>query len=291
MQTVPSSNEEASIDSYIGDYRIIDRLGKGGSALVLLGRHLRTKQEVAIKVPHPPATNAVAKIHYEAQILAALHHPHIIRMHELGMHEGEPFLVLDYASSGDLHHYFGTRTPVPLSDVVFFGKQIASALQHMHSVGILHRDIKPANMLLLRPDYLVLSDFDIAIHEQLVPVEEKRPGTIRYMAPEQFTGTVCPASDQYALAVVIYEWLCAKAPFSGMPLQVMQQHFFASPPHLQERGIDVPVEVDDVLQKALAKQPADRFPDVNTFSSALERAATASRFCMGLKDECACCCS
>jgi eukaryotic-like serine/threonine-protein kinase len=278
MQTEPIGGETTNTYKCMGNYRIIRRLGCGGSAVVLLGCHLDSGREVAIKVPHLQATDAVDKLRREARLLANLRHPHIIRAHEFGIDEGNPFLVLDYASAGDLSQRYGQNVPVPLSEVVFFAKQVASALQHMHSAGFLHRDIKPANMLLLRPDHLVLSDFDIAIDERLVPVEEKRPGTIRYMAPEQLNGSACQASDQYALAVVVYEWLCAKAPFGGMPLRVMHQHLYASPPHLPKHIIAVPVNVDEVLQKALAKDPADRFSNIHEFSLALSKAATSINF-------------
>lgn len=261
---------------YIGNYRIVRPLGEGGTALVFLGEHLHKGTRVAIKVPrHQSAASFLSR---EARLLANLSHPHIIRLHEYGRHRGLPFLVADYAPYGDLRQQYGSQRVLPLVTVRYFARQIAGALQYIHARGLLHCDIKPENLLLLRPDHLMLGDFSIATVEQYASEERRKAGTLRYMAPEQLMGIPCQHSDQYSLAIVIYEWLCGEPPFSGTALEVMRQHLSASPSRLHRAGTMLPVDIEHVLHKALAKDPVKRFSSVEEFYDALEKSSAKQHY-------------
>jgi serine/threonine protein kinase len=201
-----------------GNYRLIHLLGQGGFAEVYQGEHLRLKMFAAIKILHTHLSEeGIEAFQREAQVIAELVHPHIVRLLDFDVKEGIPFLVLDYASNGSLrqHHPRGTR--LPLSQTVNYIQQVASALQYAHDRKIIHRDVKPENMLLGSDGSILLSDFGIATiaHSTSSMSTQTSMGTISYMAPEQIQSHPRPASDQYALAIVVYQWLTGELPFQG----------------------------------------------------------------------------
>jgi serine/threonine protein kinase len=269
--------QEAEIGAWFGRYRVVQSIGEGGSAQIFLGQHVRSGQQVAIKVPRAQVKNAAYTLHSEAHLLGKLHHAHIIGMHMYGVQQNQPFLVLDYAPYGNLRHHYNLHQPLPFSRVLHFVEQISAALHYIHSKGLIHCDIKPENLLLLKPDHLVLSDFGIAVSEQALSTRKKPVGTIRYMAPEQLQGTPCRASDQYALAVLVFEWLNGKPPFTGTSLQIMQQHVSVAPPRLQRSIGVLSPSIGTVLKKALAKDPATRFSTVEEFFVALKESSRGFR--------------
>src|SRR5207244_7259461 len=142
--------------------------------------------------------------------------------------------------------------------------------------GVIHRDIKPGNILLGENKELLLSDFGnavIAHSTESMPTQDKT-GTYQYMAPEQFLGKPRPASDQYALGVVVYEWLCGELPFNGPSLlEVAVQHVQAPPPLLRAKVPSISPVIEAAVMKALAKDPKDRFESVQAFADALEQAS------------------
>ena len=153
----------------------------------------------------------------EARTLARLIHPYIIRILDFGMDGPTPFLVLDYAPNGTLRERYPRSTRLPLGQIVSYTRQIAEALAFAHQRQLVHRDIKPENLLLGRQGEALVSDFGIAI---MVDPSYSHPsqeiaGTLAYIAPEQLNGLPQPASDQYGLAVVIYEWITGVCPFEG----------------------------------------------------------------------------
>ena len=154
-------------------------------------------------------------------------------------------------------------------------KQVADALQYAHEQKFIHRDVKPENMLLGRRDEVLLSDFGIATvaHSSGSISTHEAVGTLTYMAPEQIEGHPRPSSDQYALAVVVYEWLCGSRPFEGSPTEVMVQQLSMSPPPLHEKVATIPLEVEQVVLRALAKDTKARFASVRDFAAALEQAS------------------
>lgn len=261
----------------IGNYRILRPLGQGGSAKVLLGRHLYLGTQSAIKVPHSELSyDVLRKLRVEARLMAQLKHPHIVAIHDFGMEGLLPYFVMDYAPYGTMRQQYPTHQAIPPSIALEYIKQVASALQYIHNRGVIHQDVKPENMLLLRRDYILLSDFGIALHQRIIDDRKKKAvvGTIAYMAPEQLRGWPCLASDQYALGVVAYEWLYGDVPFRGSSMEIMAQHISAPFPALSDKESQLPLAVQHVLRQALAKEPDQRFKDVQTFAAALERALT-----------------
>src|SRR5581483_9791068 len=144
---------------------------------------------------------------------------------------------------------------------------------------LIHRDVKPENMLLGRNKELLLGDFGVAVFSRNArdPRLHEASGTLAYMAPEQLCGEACIASDQYALAVVVYEWLCGSCPFSGTPAEMVQHHLHTPPPSLYEKVPHMPLAVEQVILKALAKDSQQRFADVCAFRDALVSACSPAR--------------
>ena len=261
-----------------GNYRLASLLGQGGYAEVYLGQHVRFNQQAAIKVLHAHLSGVeVEHFQQEAETIATLAHPSIVRVLDFDVQEGVPFLVIDYAPNGTLRHRYPKGSLVPLPVIVSSVKQVADALQYAHEQKFIHRDVKPENMLLGRRQEVLLSDFGIATiahsTSSLNVSAEGTSGTLAYMAPEQIEGHPRPASDQYALAVVVYEWLCGERPFEGSVSEVMAQHLSMPPPPLRERVSAIPPEVEQVVLRALAKDPKARFASVAEFATALEQAS------------------
>src|SRR5438067_1352934 len=270
------------VGQHFGNYRLVALLGQGGFAEVYLGQHVRFDQQAAIKVLHAHLSEQEAE-HFqrEAETIAKLAHPAIVRVFDYDVHEGVPFVVMDYAPNGSLRQRFPKGSLVPLPVIVSSVKQVADALQYAHEQKFIHRDVKPENILLGRRQEVLLSDFGIATiahsTSSLSTSAEGTSGTLAYMAPEQIEGHPRPTSDQYALAVVVYEWLCGERPFEGSVSELMAQHLSMPPPSLRERVPAIPLEVEQVVLRALAKDPKERFASVKDFASALEQARRLPR--------------
>ncbi len=259
----------------LGNYRLMCLLGQGGFADVYLGEHIYLKTQAAIKVlqVHLGHEELDAFLN-EARTVARLVHPHIVRVLEFGVEGNIPFLVMDYAPNGTLRQRHPKGTQLPLETVTHYAKQVAAALQHAHDKKLVHRDVKPENMLLSANDDILLSDFGIALVAQSSQQQnvEDAVGTLAYMAPEQLQGKPRPASDQYALGIIVYEWLSGDHPFYGTFTEVASQHMFAAPAPLHEKVPDIPPAVEQVVMTALAKDPHQRFASVQMFATALEQA-------------------
>ena len=260
----------------LGQYRIISSIGHGGFADVYLGEHIFLKTQAAIKVLHTQlASDTNEQFLAEARTIAHLVHPHIVRVHDFGIENTTPFLVMDYAPNGTLRQRHPRGIALPLALVVPYIKQIASALQFAHDRRLIHRDVKPENMLLGARNEVLLSDFGIATISQTSRSLSTQDisGTIAYMAPEQVQGKARPASDQYSLGVIIYEWLVGRCPFQGSFAEIASQHMFAPPPSLRALNPSIPGEVEEVLMTALSKNAEARFARIEAFANAFEQAS------------------
>jgi len=265
------------IGQQLGNYRLTHLLGSGGYAEVYLGEHIRLNSQAAIKVLRARLVSSeeVESFQNEGRIIAGLIHPHIVRVFDFDVEKDIPFMVMDYASNGNLRklHPRGTRTD--LAAILPYVKQVAEALQYAHDRHFIHRDIKPENMLLGRNYEVLLSDFGTALVVQSTGYQstlQEVVGTVAYMAPEQFQGKARPASDQYALAVVVYEWLCGDLPFHGTGTEVAMQHSLNAPPPLREKVPAIAPQVEQVIMRALAKDYHQRYPRIQDFAGALEQA-------------------
>ncbi len=259
----------------LGNYSLLHQLGSGVFADVYLAEHLYLNTRVAIKVLHTqPGAFSNEDFLTEARLLSHLAHPHIIRVFDFDLQDDAPYLVMDYAPHGNLRQLHPSGTRLPLSTLFTYVQAIASALQYAHDQHVIHRDLKPENLLLGPKHEVLLSDFGLAL--LTLPTGglqvQERLGTLAYMAPEQIRGQPSLASDQYALAVMVYEWLCGQLPFQGSVAELTQQHLYSAPAPLRQCLPDLPPTVGKVVLQALAKDPAQRFLDVLSFASAFEEA-------------------
>lgn len=261
----------------LGNYHLTQLLGQGGFAEVYLGEHIYLDTQAAIKVLRTRLTNEeIEQFRIEARTIARLVHPHIVRVLDFGVDGTIPFLVMDYAPHGTLRKRYPFNVQLPLHTVVNYTQQIAEALQYAHDHHVIHRDVKPENILLDKDDRVLVSDFGIALvvssRSYSTQFNQDMVGTISYMAPEQIQSQASAASDQYALGIVVYEWLCGTRPFQGSFTEVAVKHALAPLPSLREKIPSLPDNIEAVISKALSKNPDDRFSSVKEFADALEQA-------------------
>jgi serine/threonine protein kinase len=267
---------EDRLERRLGNYQLTRLLARGGFAEVYLGQHIYLKNQAAIKVLQTRLSgNDMESFLNEARTVVNLIHPNIVRVLEFGVEGDTPFLVMDYAPNGSLRQCYPKGVQLPLSSVKAYVKQAASALQYAHDQKLIHRDIKPENMLLGGNNELLISDFGIAVfaHSSLSESTQQVVGTVAYMAPEQVQGKPRPASDQYALAIVAYEWLCGERPFHGNLTEIATQQMFTDPLPLREKVPDIPPAVERAIMTALAKDPRQRYSTILDFANALECAS------------------
>lgn len=263
------------VGQQLGNYRIEKLLGSGGFADVYLGKHVHLDSKTAVKVIRDQLSNEDRELfRNEARNLVRLIHPNIVRLLDFGLEGNIPYFVMDYAPYGSLSDKHPQGTRLPLSTVILYVKQIAEALQYAHDQKLIHRDVKPENMLIGHNNEILLSDFGIAVvaHSTKSMRTEKAIGTASYMAPEQLQKKPRPASDQYALGVIVYSWLTGALPFNGTQLEVAMQHLTEPAPSLRSIVPSLSVAVDRVVLKALTKDPQQRYETIRAFAQALEEA-------------------
>ncbi len=274
-----------------GRYRIERELGVGGMATVWLARDLKHNRDVALKVLKPELANALGADRFlrEIEMTANLRHPHILPLFDSG-HVGDLlYYVMPYVAGETLRDRLERETQLPVDDAVEIAREVADALSHAHSRGVVHRDIKPANIL-LEGGHAVVADFGIAHAVDAAGGAQLTEtglsvGTPTYMSPEQAASTGEPdaRTDQYALGCVLFEMLAGQPPFTGTNVgAVIRQHIATEPPLVSTLRPGVPPEVAATVHKALAKNPVDRFGDVAAFRDAL--LPSASRTTSGAAD-------
>lgn len=265
----------------IENYHLVRYLGGGGQGEVWLGNHAYLPRQAAIKLIKLNPADEEEKDKYlrEARLTAQLDHPNIIKVWESGVLPGILYLALVYAPDGTLRRRHPEKTRVPLPTISKYVEQIAAGLQYAHDRGLNHLDVKPSNLLISPKDEIWLSDFGIArvVHSESslhAKSGNSQGWTLGYAAPEQLTDSPTAASDQYSLAVVVYEWICGHRPFSGVdPSIILQQQrekhlsLKAEAPDLQ-----LPDAVEQVVLKALSYHRGDRFLAVQDFAAELKRA-------------------
>jgi WD40 repeat protein len=261
-----------------GEYRLSRWLGGGGFGNVYLGEHIRDSAPVAVKVLQArlAQSHELKEFINEARTIRLIH-PHIVRLLDFGIGMDDiPFLVMEYAPNGTLRHRHPRGTRVPLAVVNDYVTAIASALNYAHDHHLIHRDVKPENMLIGPEQEIWLSDFGIvAVAHSTHSFTERQgiSGTLSYMAPEQIHGKPRPASDQYALGIVAYEWLSGQRPFTGTVVELISQHTATPPPSLRALVPGLPIEVEQVIFTALQKDPSQRFATIQAFADAFQHAS------------------
>ncbi len=262
------------VSSVAGNYRLGLCLGQGTFASVYLGEHVHLKTQAAIKILRTNLwTFDASEFLQEAKTIANFEHQHIVRVLEFGFQPDNttPYLVMKYAAHGSLRQRYPRGTRLAPTDILPYLKQLAEALTYTHKQKVVHCDIKPENILLDEQDRLLLADFGIAklAHQR----EQNIRGTPLYMAPEQIQGHSQPASDQYALAVVVYEWLCGQCPFPGSTSEeIRNKHLHMPPPPLRQFVPTLSPKIEQVVLQALAKDPKGRFQDIKEFVTKFEEA-------------------
>lgn len=264
---------------HLGNYRLVRLLGQGGFAEVYLAEHIHLNTQAAVKILNTHlAHEGIDGFRNEARMIAGLRNPHIVRVLDFGVQDSMPYLVMDYAPNGTLRQRHTKGSRLPLQVVVGYVQQIARALQYAHDQRLIHRDIKPENMLVGHNQEILLSDFGIALvaHSSQYQQTQNIAGTLAYMAPEQIQAHPRPASDQYSLGIVVYEWLGGQRPFQGTMTEVAIKHATAAPPPLRLFAPDLPPAAEHVVLTALQKDPHSRFPTALAFAQALEYASNQS---------------
>ncbi|MEO7910922.1 MAG: serine/threonine-protein kinase, partial [Roseiflexaceae bacterium] len=266
--------------SQIHRYELIAEIGRGGMGVVYRAYEAALDRTIALKVLAPELANQpgfVARLRREAISAARLRHPNIALLYEFGQADDTAFLAMEYLPGCSLRQLLEAG-PLPAERALGILEQIGQALDYAHSMGIVHRDVKPSNLLVSPTDHAMLIDFGLAEVSEctLLTADSAVLGTPHYMAPEQAAGRgVGERGDQYALAAVAYEMLTGVPPFHGRAATaVVHAHIYELPPPPTERRPTLPVAVNTVLLRALAKQPHDRYPTLVDFIAALRVALT-----------------
>ncbi len=267
------------VGQQFGVYQLTSMLAESPFTEVYRGEQRYSHIEVAVKLLRRPLASAeeIDAFRGEARALAALVHPHIARLLSFDVQEQTGYLVMDYAPGGTLRQRHPGGAIVPLETILPYAKQIADALQYAHEQSVVHQALKPESLLIGHQDEIVLAGFYLASAHQSTDQQKPEPiiAVTAYLAPEQIQGKPGPASDQYALAAIVYEWLSGSPPFQGPGTELAQQILTAAPPPLHTGVPALASAIERVVMRALAKDPAKRFASVQAFAAALEEAAQA----------------
>jgi beta-lactam-binding protein with PASTA domain/tRNA A-37 threonylcarbamoyl transferase component Bud32 len=262
-----------------GRYRIVRKLGAGGMANVYLAEDEVLGRRVAIKIlndRHAGDDQFVERFRREAKNAASLSHPNIVSIYDRGEAEGTYYIAMEYLDGRSLKELIVARGPAPVNVAIDYARQILGAIRFAHRHGIVHRDIKPHNVLVDAEGRLKVTDFGIARAGVSQMTEAGSIiGTAQYLSPEQAKGApVDQTSDLYSVGVVLYELLTGVVPFSGdTPVEIAMKHLSSTPEPPSAKRAEVPRELDLVVLRALAKDPAERYQSAEEMDADLARVA------------------
>lgn len=272
----------------IGPYTVQRRLGQGGMSDVYLAHDAENDRDVVLKFPHEELLGDVAsheRFLREVKIGKLLNHPNIQRLYEVRDSKGSPYLVLEFVPGDSMRAFLRKKEvkhgPDDFDLAVDFGQQIGLALAHAHTHEIAHRDLKPENIIVTPDGVAKVMDFGIALLRGARRVTwgpmSSQVGTPDYMAPEQIQGSRGDArTDVYALGMILYELIAGQLPYDGdNPLSVMNQHVTVKAVPIHKFRKDVPRAIEEIILKAIRRSPADRWPTMDEFVTALENWKTA----------------
>jgi eukaryotic-like serine/threonine-protein kinase len=257
-------------------YELGQRLGTGGMATVVAGHDRVLDRPVAIKLlgrDQPP--DARARLLREARAAARLHHPNVVAVYDTGEHDGQPFIVMEFVRGRTLADELRARGRLELEEAVGIALGILDGLAVAHAAGIVHRDVKPGNVLLPDAGGVKLSDFGIAKALEDAAAGLTATGTVlgtpNYLAPELISGgTAGPGSDVYGVGCVLFELLTGRPPYSGeSAVSIAYAHVHQPVPDVTELRPEVPHDLATVVATAMAKDPAERYPDAAAMRTVL----------------------
>lgn len=267
------------VERALGKYVIIEEIGRGGMGAVYRARDMELDRIVALKVLSPYLVgepHLVQRFMREARLAANLDHPNIVTIYDIGGEGSYYYFAMKFLDGMTLKEYLRQHGPLPLDKILDIIRQLASALDYAHGQNLIHRDVKPGNVMVANDGTVCLTDFGLAkVAENLkLTASGDTIGTLEYMAPEQARGNAEKASDIYSLGVIAYEMLAGRLPFQGNnQATLLYQHLHDPPPPLHQWNPQVPPEIEAAVLKAMAKEPAQRFPTAGEFFQALQEGA------------------
>lgn len=277
---------EHLIGHIIGHYRLVRLLSDRFFSQLYLGHHLQDSHPVLIRVLDlfPPRADDEAHFLAELQQLLRLSHPHLLSLRDGGVENHLPFLVMDFPSGGTLREYYPQGRQLPLVTVLSSVTSLAAGLEYLHERQVAHHSLNPDEVWVGNHHQLLLSepltDLERSFRSRDELIDYVLPDEVlehecSYLAPECIKGRPgsCSASDQYALSIMVYEWLCGERPYKGDWVEIAVQQLRVSLPPLHQKVSTVPPDVAEVVLVALEKDPQKRFASVQAFVTALEQAA------------------
>ena len=288
-ETLPPSADSASdgkprdtgreIKGSLGRYRIVKTLGKGGMGAVYLAEDPNLDRLVAIKVPFFDKSDekpVLDRFQREAKSAAAIQHPNICPIHDVGVIDGVPFIAMAYIEGKPLSELIQPDKPLPIRPVLLLVRRLALALEEAHRRGVIHRDLKPANVMVNKRREPIIMDFGLARREGRGDVQLTKSGqmmgTPSYMPPEQLSGKLedmGPGCDIYSLGVMLYQLLTGRAPFTGDLLAIISQIALDEPEPPSTHRSEIDGRLDRICLKAMAKEVNDRFRSMGEFAKVL----------------------
>lgn len=273
------------IGKRLGDrYELESRIGSGGMAVVYLAKDLVLDRNVAVKILNESLSNDdnfVDRFRREARAAASLSHPNVVGIYDVGQDNGTHYIVMEYIEGKTLKERIRDEGALPVAEVVAIGEQIADALDHAHEKGIVHRDIKSHNIMIGTRGRVKVADFGIAraTSSQTITHTGSVMGSVHYFSPEQARGGyIGEKSDIYSLGVVLYEMATGELPFSGeSPIAIALKHLQEKPEDPIKKRYDLPQSVDNLIRRAMAKDPLHRYPTAGELQAALSTALHAER--------------
>ncbi len=269
-----SSEEQSPVIN--GRYRLLDKVGEGGMAEVWRARDTALGRIVALKVlrtQYSSNPDFLARFRREAQAAANLAHPNIVNVFDIGEAGERHYIVMEYVDGRNLKELIRDQAPLSVDRALDLATQVAAAVAHAHGAGIIHRDLKPQNILVDTGDHVKVTDFGIARAMTATSFTETGVvlGTAHYLSPEQAAGQpTTPASDVYALGVVLYEMLTGRTPFDAeTTVGIALKHLQETPTPIQQLNPRVPTSVAAIVNRAMAKDPAQRYEDAGALAGAL----------------------
>lgn len=265
-------------------YRIIDTLGEGGMANVYLAEDIILQRKVAVKILRLDLQNesqTQARFQREALATSELSHPNIVSVLDVGTDHGLPYMVMEYVDGPDLKDYIRENSPLDLREVIQIMDQILSAVALAHKHNVIHRDLKPQNILMDKRGNIKIADFGIAValNQSSITQTNSVMGSVHYMSPEQTRGgLVTRQSDIYSLGIILYELITGTVPFNGdTPVSIALKHAQEPIPSIRKKDRSVPQALENVVLKATAKDPRDRYPSAQVMKADLDSSLDPAR--------------